>query len=132
MMWRTFLIFIMQENRILLQLSNIQDQINIISEKLYNPQLTGSEVRELSKKKKKLKKKPENRSARREVAGSSKWCSICQTNSHDEKDCKKVYCDICKKYGFHRTQDCYHNKKYENAKGKWDKGKSKAKGKGGK
>ena len=34
----------------------IQDQINIISEKLYNPQLTGSEVRELSKKKKKLKK----------------------------------------------------------------------------
>ena len=56
MMWRTFLIFIMQENRILLQLSNIQDQINIVSEKLYNPQLTGSEVRELSKKKKKLKK----------------------------------------------------------------------------
>ena len=46
----------MQENIILLQLSNIQDQINIISEKLYNPQLTGSEVRELSKKKKKLKK----------------------------------------------------------------------------
>jgi len=46
----------MQENRILLQLSNIQDQINIISEKLYNPQLAGSEVRELSKKKKKLKK----------------------------------------------------------------------------
>lgn len=56
MMWRTFLIFIMQENRILLQLSNIQDQINTISEKLYNPQLTSSEVRELSKKKKKLKK----------------------------------------------------------------------------
>jgi len=55
-MWRTFLIFIMQENRILLQLSNIQDQINTISEKLYNPQLTSSEVRELSKKKKKLKK----------------------------------------------------------------------------
>lgn len=46
----------MQENRILLQLSNIQDQINTVSEKLYNPQLTGSEVRELSKKKKKLKK----------------------------------------------------------------------------
>ena len=46
----------MQENRILLQLSNIQDQINTISEKLYNPQLTSSEVRELSKKKKKLKK----------------------------------------------------------------------------
>ena len=32
------------------------DSINIVSEKLYNPQLTGSEVRELSKKKKKLKK----------------------------------------------------------------------------
>ena len=46
----------MQENRILLQLSNIQDQINTISERLYNPQLTSSEVRELSKKKKKLKK----------------------------------------------------------------------------
>ena len=46
----------MQVESILLQLSNIQDQINIISEKLYNPQLTGSEVRELSKKKKKLKK----------------------------------------------------------------------------
>ena len=56
MSWRTFLVFIMQENRILLQLSNIQDQINTVSEKLYNPQLTGSEVRELSKKKKKLKK----------------------------------------------------------------------------
>ena len=56
MIWRTFLIFIMQENRILLQLSNIQDQINTISERLYNPQLTSSEVRELSKKKKKLKK----------------------------------------------------------------------------
>lgn len=46
----------MQENRILLQLSNIQDQINTISERLYNPQLTSSEARELSKKKKKLKK----------------------------------------------------------------------------
>lgn len=56
MSWRTFLVFIMQENRILLQLSNIQDQINTISERLYNPQLTSSEVRELSKKKKKLKK----------------------------------------------------------------------------
>ncbi len=49
-------VFIMQKNRILLLISNIEDQINIVSEKLYNPQLTGSEVRELSKKKKKLKK----------------------------------------------------------------------------
>jgi len=46
----------MQKNRILLQLSNIQDQLSVISEKLYNPQLTGPEVRELSKKKKKLDK----------------------------------------------------------------------------
>jgi|TARA_B100000085_G_scaffold16821_1_gene14534 hypothetical protein len=46
----------MQKNRILLQLSNIQDQLSVISEKLYNPQLTGTEVRELSKKKKKLDK----------------------------------------------------------------------------
>lgn len=46
----------MQKNRILLQLSNIQDQISVISEKLYNPQLTGAELRELSKKKKKLDK----------------------------------------------------------------------------
>jgi len=49
-------VFIMQKNRILLQLSNIEDQLNVLSEKLYNPQLTSSEVRELSKKKKKLKK----------------------------------------------------------------------------
>ena len=49
-------VFIMQKNRILLQLSNIEDQLSILSEKLYNPQLTSSEVRELSKKKKKLKK----------------------------------------------------------------------------
>ena len=46
----------MQKNRILLQLSNIQDQLSVISEKLYNPQLSGTEVRELSKKKKKLDK----------------------------------------------------------------------------
>jgi len=46
----------MQKNRILLQLSNIENQLSILSEKLYNPQLTSSEVRELSKKKKKLKK----------------------------------------------------------------------------
>tara|TARA_R100000152_G_C6758461_1_gene182340 strand:- start:1032 stop:1214 length:183 start_codon:yes stop_codon:yes gene_type:complete len=46
----------MQKNRILLLLSNIEDQISIVSEKLYNPQLTDSELRELSKKKKKLKK----------------------------------------------------------------------------
>ena len=46
----------MQKSRILLQLSNIQDQLSVISEKLYNPQLTGTEVRELSKKKKKLDK----------------------------------------------------------------------------
>jgi regulator of replication initiation timing len=46
----------MQKNRILLQLSNIEDQLSVLSEKLYNPQLTGSEVRELSKKKKKLNK----------------------------------------------------------------------------
>jgi hypothetical protein len=46
----------MQKNRILLKLSNVQDQLSVISEKLYNPQLTGPEVRELSKKKKKLDK----------------------------------------------------------------------------
>ncbi len=46
----------MQKNRILLQLSNIEDQITLVSERLYNPQLTSSEFRELSKKKKKLKK----------------------------------------------------------------------------
>jgi hypothetical protein len=46
----------MQKNRILLQLSNIEDQLSILSEKLYNPQLASAEVRELSKKKKKLKK----------------------------------------------------------------------------
>lgn len=46
----------MQKNRILLQLSNIQDQLSVISEKLYNPQLTGTEAKELSKKKKKLDK----------------------------------------------------------------------------
>tara|TARA_Y100000592_G_scaffold68700_1_gene106748 strand:- start:9063 stop:9245 length:183 start_codon:yes stop_codon:yes gene_type:complete len=46
----------MQKNRILLLLSNIEDQISIVSERLYNPQLTDSELRELSKKKKKLKK----------------------------------------------------------------------------
>ena len=47
---------IMQKNRILLQLSNIEDQITLVSERLYNPQLTSSEFRELSKKKKKLMK----------------------------------------------------------------------------
>tara|TARA_R110000744_G_scaffold139697_2_gene250816 strand:- start:654 stop:836 length:183 start_codon:yes stop_codon:yes gene_type:complete len=46
----------MQKNRILLQLSSIENQISLVSEKLYNPQLKSCEFRELSKKKKKLNK----------------------------------------------------------------------------
>ena len=34
----------------------MQDQLNFVSEKMYNPTITTSEYKELSKKKKKLKK----------------------------------------------------------------------------
>ena len=71
----------MQENRILLQLSNIQDQINIISEKLYNPQLTGSEVRELSKRR---------RSSRKTCLNyKDDWITLMNRNSFKRKQDKQ-------------------------------------------
>lgn len=49
-------VFIMQKERILLRIDNIQSQLNFVSEKMYNPSISTSEYKELNKKKKKLKK----------------------------------------------------------------------------
>jgi hypothetical protein len=45
---------IMHKERILLRIDHIQDQLNSVSEKMYNPSITTSEYKELNKKKKKL------------------------------------------------------------------------------
>jgi len=45
---------IMNKNRILSQLSEIDHQISSVSEKLYNPTISTTEVKELNRKKKKL------------------------------------------------------------------------------
>jgi len=44
----------MNKNRILSQLSEIDHQISSVSEKLYNPTISTTEVKELNRKKKKL------------------------------------------------------------------------------
>tara|TARA_Y100001951_G_C11139657_1_gene182897 strand:- start:198 stop:383 length:186 start_codon:yes stop_codon:yes gene_type:complete len=44
----------MNKNRILSQLSEIENQISSVTERLYNPIITTGEVRELNRKKKKL------------------------------------------------------------------------------
>tara|TARA_R100001244_G_scaffold131176_1_gene104112 strand:+ start:299 stop:484 length:186 start_codon:yes stop_codon:yes gene_type:complete len=44
----------MNKNRILSRLSEIDHQISLLSEKLYNPILATNEVKELNRKKKKL------------------------------------------------------------------------------
>jgi hypothetical protein len=49
-------VFLMHKERILLRLDHMQDQLNFVSEKMYNPTITTSEYKELNKKKKKLKK----------------------------------------------------------------------------
>jgi len=49
-------VLIMQKERILLRIDNIQTQLNFVSEKMYNPSISTSEYKELNKKKKKLKK----------------------------------------------------------------------------
>lgn len=41
---------------IISKINQIEDQLNIVSEKLYNPQLSDSDQKEISKKKKKLLK----------------------------------------------------------------------------
>jgi len=46
----------MHKERILLRIDHMQDQLSFVSEKMYNPTITTSELKELSKKKKKLKK----------------------------------------------------------------------------
>jgi hypothetical protein len=46
----------MNKNRILSQLLEIEHQISILSEKLYNPSISNGELKELSRKKKKLVK----------------------------------------------------------------------------
>ena len=86
---------------------------------------------EAEKKVKQARQTADSRSNRREDTSKPQWCLVCQTNNHDARDCKKVYCELCKKYGFHRTQDCYYSKKISDGKGRADKGKgSKAQGKG--
>ena len=42
--------------RILSQIKQIDDQISVLSERAYNPQLTDSEQKEIAKRKKKLKR----------------------------------------------------------------------------
>ena len=85
---------------------------------------------EAVKKTKPRKHVAENQHSRKEVASSSMWCPICQSSNHDGRNCKKVYGNKCKKYGFHRTQDCY-SKKTDDGNGKNDEGRgSRAKGKG--
>jgi|TARA_Y100001963_G_C6674788_1_gene396868 hypothetical protein len=42
--------------RILSQIKQIEDQIAVLSERAYNPQLSDSEQKEIAKRKKKLKK----------------------------------------------------------------------------
>jgi len=44
----------MNKNRIQLKLSQIDSQINSLSEKLYNPTISNGELKELTRKKKKL------------------------------------------------------------------------------
>ena len=44
----------MNKNRIQLKLSQIDSQINSLSEKLYNPTISNGELKELNRKKKKL------------------------------------------------------------------------------
>ena len=48
--------FIMNKERILIRLRTLESQIEFVSEKMYNPSIESSDFRELSKKKKKLKK----------------------------------------------------------------------------
>tara|TARA_R100001377_G_C3148783_1_gene95504 strand:- start:512 stop:697 length:186 start_codon:yes stop_codon:yes gene_type:complete len=44
----------MNKNRILSQLSEIEQQISSLSERLYNPTISNCELKELSRRKKKL------------------------------------------------------------------------------
>tara|TARA_R110000822_G_scaffold177598_3_gene317590 strand:- start:624 stop:803 length:180 start_codon:yes stop_codon:yes gene_type:complete len=46
----------MNKNNILSQIERIEDQISILSDREYNPDISTSEQRELSKRKKKLNK----------------------------------------------------------------------------
>ena len=46
----------MKNQRILLQIKQLEYQISVLSERLYNPEIENSEHKELSKKKKKLNK----------------------------------------------------------------------------
>jgi hypothetical protein len=46
----------MKKERILLRLTKLENQIEHVSEKMYNPSIEISEFRELTRKKKKLKK----------------------------------------------------------------------------
>jgi len=46
----------MKKERILLRLTKLENQIEYVSEKMYNPSIEISEFRELTRKKKKLKK----------------------------------------------------------------------------
>jgi hypothetical protein len=44
----------MSTNRIKLKLSHIENQIHLLSERLYNPTISNGELKELNRKKKKL------------------------------------------------------------------------------
>lgn len=49
-------LYTMNKNNILSQIERIEDQISILSDREYNPDISSSEQRELSKRKKKLNK----------------------------------------------------------------------------
>jgi len=48
--------FIMHKQRLLSQILQVEQQLSSVSERLYEPELSSSEYRELNKKKKKLAK----------------------------------------------------------------------------
>jgi len=49
----------MKDERIYLRLNNIEFQISLLSEKMYNPELSISEIKRINKKKSKLDKDAE-------------------------------------------------------------------------
>lgn len=49
-------LFTMKNQRILLQIKQLEYQMSVLTERLYNPEIENSEYKELSKKKKKLNK----------------------------------------------------------------------------
>ena len=69
-------------------------------------------------------------------SGVAKFCSICNTTTHNTEDCRRKdkakgkWCPICRKDN-HSKEDCYYNEKKKDIKSKGGKSKgSKGKSKG--